>query len=63
VKIKRMEIEVRKRETAGYGMTVYNETDTVNKFEVRFRVLTMSESGIVLTERRIPDYGWITCPW
>lgn len=34
INIKRMEIEIRKRESAGSGANVYNETDTVMKFEV-----------------------------
>lgn len=34
IKIKRMEIEIRKRESAGSGTNVYNETDTIMKFEV-----------------------------
>lgn len=34
INIKRMEIEIRKRESAGVGANVYNETDTVMKFEV-----------------------------
>lgn len=34
INIKRMEVEIRKRESAGSGANVYNETDTVMKFEV-----------------------------
>lgn len=34
IKIKRMEVEIRKRESAGSGASVYNDTDTVAKFEV-----------------------------
>lgn len=34
ISIKRMEVEIRKRESAGSGANVYNETDTVMKFEV-----------------------------
>lgn len=34
INIKRMEVEIRKRESAGVGANVYNETDTVMKFEV-----------------------------
>jgi vacuolar protein sorting-associated protein 26 len=34
IRIKRMEIEIRKRESAGSGANVYNETDTLMKFEV-----------------------------
>lgn len=34
INIKRMEVEIRKRESAGTGANVYNETDTVMKFEV-----------------------------
>jgi len=33
VKIKRMEIEIRRRESAGAGSSVYNETDIIAKFE------------------------------
>lgn len=29
-----MEVEIRKRESAGSGASVYNDTDTVAKFEV-----------------------------
>lgn len=34
INIKRMEVEIRRRESAGSGANVYNETDTVMKFEV-----------------------------
>lgn len=34
IRIKRMEVEIRKRESAGSGANVYNETDTLMKFEV-----------------------------
>lgn len=34
IHIKRMEVEIRKRESAGSGANVYNETDTVMRFEV-----------------------------
>jgi vacuolar protein sorting-associated protein 26 len=34
IRIKRMEVEIRKRESAGSGANVYNETDTLLKFEV-----------------------------
>jgi vacuolar protein sorting-associated protein 26 len=34
IRIKRMEVEIRKRESAGSGANVYNETDTLVKFEV-----------------------------
>eukprot|EP00172_Hildenbrandia_rubra_P000714 Plantae.Rhodophyta-Hildenbrandia_rubra.ctg13924.p1 GENE.Plantae.Rhodophyta-Hildenbrandia_rubra.ctg13924~~Plantae.Rhodophyta-Hildenbrandia_rubra.ctg13924.p1 ORF type:complete len:315 (+),score=52.70 Plantae.Rhodophyta-Hildenbrandia_rubra.ctg13924:480-1424(+) len=34
IKVKRMELEIRKRESAGTGANVYNETDTIFKFEV-----------------------------
>ncbi|KAI0561797.1 Arrestin [Gracilaria domingensis] len=34
INIKRMEMEIRKRESAGTGANVYNETETVMKFEV-----------------------------
>lgn len=34
INIKRMEVEIRRRESAGSGANVYNEKDTVMKFEV-----------------------------
>lgn len=34
IRLKRMEVEIRKRESAGSGANVYNETDTLMKFEV-----------------------------
>lgn len=34
IRIKRMEVEIRKRESAGSGANVYNETDTLLKYEV-----------------------------
>lgn len=34
INLKRMEVEIRKRESAGSGANVYNETDTVMKYEV-----------------------------
>ncbi len=34
IQIKRMEMEIRKKESAGAGVNVYNETDTMMKFEV-----------------------------
>jgi vacuolar protein sorting-associated protein 26 len=34
IRVKRMEVEIRKRESAGSGANVYNETDTLMKFEV-----------------------------
>lgn len=34
INLKRMELEIRKRESAGTGANVYNETETVMKFEV-----------------------------
>lgn len=34
INIKRMELEIRKRESAGTGANVYNETETAMKFEV-----------------------------
>mmetsp|Transcript_24152 Transcript_24152/g.60159 ORF Transcript_24152/g.60159 Transcript_24152/m.60159 type:complete len:127 (+) Transcript_24152:293-673(+) len=34
MKLKRMEIEIRKRESVNLGSSVYNEIDTIAKFEV-----------------------------
>lgn len=34
IEIKRMEMEIRKKESAGHGLNLYNETDTMMKFEV-----------------------------
>jgi len=34
IKIKRMELEIRRRESAGSGSSVYNETDVIAKYEV-----------------------------
>jgi vacuolar protein sorting-associated protein 26 len=35
LKIKHMEIEIRKRESTGSGSDLYNESETITKFEVR----------------------------
>mmetsp|Transcript_10907 Transcript_10907/g.18656 ORF Transcript_10907/g.18656 Transcript_10907/m.18656 type:complete len:309 (-) Transcript_10907:286-1212(-) len=34
IKIKRMELEIRKRESAGSGSSVFNDTDTIAKYEI-----------------------------
>ena len=36
LKIKHMEIEIRKRESTGSGSDLYNESETITKFEVRY---------------------------
>lgn len=44
IRIKRMEVEIRKRESAGSGANVYNEQDTLMKFEVMDGCPVASES-------------------
>ena len=34
LKIKHMEIEIRKRESTGSGSDLYNESETITKFEI-----------------------------
>lgn len=62
LKIKHMELSIIRRETTGAAPNQYNESETLVRFEVRYRPYSKPKafSGFVLTN--VLDYGRLTLP-